>query len=363
MKKIASITWITYPNFGTFLQAYALQQYIVSVGYEDAILDDSTIIETPVSWKYTIKKMLWRLDKGYRRFVNNQKKSKELYESFKRNHLIIDKNIEDPLKLDARYDCYVCGSDQIWNPFSLANPKSGFFYADFTKQKKIAYAPSIGISKMPDEYRNRFKSLIKDFSFLSAREPQGQQIMEELSGKFVANVADPTLLLDKTRWEMLLPKQEGVKDKYILGYFLTSNPIFIEAARKYAHSHGYKFKMFYMDMTYYNEADEVITAGPIEFLEAIHNAEYLFTDSFHGSIFASIFNVQFITFKRFKKSVTSQNSRVENLLKIMKIEERLLSEDEVSLIDSLEKIDFEKVWKNLTPFIKESKEYLNNALK
>ena len=144
---------------------------------------------------------------------------------------------------------------------------------------------------------------------------------------------------------------------------MTSNPIFIEAARKYAHSHGYKFKMFYMDMTYYNEADEVITAGPIEFLEAIHNAEYLFTDSFHGSIFASIFNVQFITFKRFKKSVTSQNSRVENLLKIMKIEERLLSEDEVSLIDSLEKIDFEKVWKNLTPFIKESKEYLNNALK
>lgn len=95
----------------------------------------------------------------------------------------------------------------------------------------------------------------------------------------------------------------------------------------------------------------------------MHNAEYLFTDSFHGSIFASIFNVQFITFKRFKKSVTSQNSRVENLLKIMKIEERLLSEDEVSLIDSLEKIDFEKVWKNLTPFIKESKEYLNNALK
>lgn len=56
MKKIANITWITYPNFGTFLQAYALQQYIVSLGYEDRILDDSTIIDTSVSWKYTIKK-------------------------------------------------------------------------------------------------------------------------------------------------------------------------------------------------------------------------------------------------------------------------------------------------------------------
>ena len=363
MKKIANITWITYNNFGTFLQAYALQQYIISLGYEDMILDDSPIIDLHINWKYRIKIWLWKLNVIYRRFAVSQKKSAKLYDRFKQSHLIIDKNIENYQNLDAKYDCFVCGSDQIWNPLFLKDPKTVFFYAEFTKQRKIAYAPSIGISKMPDEYRDRFKSLIKDFSFLSAREPQGQQIMEELSGKFVANVADPTLLLDKTRWEMLLPKQEGVKDKYILGYFLTSNPIYIEAARKYAHSHGYKFKMFYTDKTYYNEADEVITAGPIEFLEAIHNAEYLFTDSFHGSIFASIFNIQFITFKRFKKSVTSQNSRVENLLKIMKIEERLLSEDEVSLIDSLEKIDFEKVWKNLTPFIKESKEYLNNALK
>lgn len=363
MEKIANITWVTYNNFGTYLQAYALQQYIVSLGYEDRILDDSTIIKKHVSWKYRIKKLLLELDLSYRGFVNNQKKSKALYDRFKRDHLVIDKNVDDVQKLDAHYDCYVCGSDQIWNPFSLANLKSGYFYADFTKQRKIAYAPSIGVSKIPNEYRDRFKSLIQDFSSLSAREPQGQQIMEELSGKPVVNVVDPTLLLDKTKWEVLLPKYEGVRDKYVLGYFLTSNPIYIEAARKYAHSHGYKFKMFYTDKTYYNEADEVITAGPIEFLEAIHNAEYLFTDSFHGSIFASIFNVQFITFKRFKKSVTSQNSRVENLLKIMKIEERLLSEDEVSLIDSLEKIDFEKVWKNLTPFIKESKEYLNNALK
>ena len=138
MKKIANITWITYPNFGTFLQAYALQQYIVSQGYEDAILDDSTIIEKHVSWKHRIKKLLLELDLSYRRFANNQKKSKAVYERFKLEHLVIDKDIENLQKLDAHYDCFVCGSDQIWFPFFLADPKSSFFYADFTKQKKIA---------------------------------------------------------------------------------------------------------------------------------------------------------------------------------------------------------------------------------
>ena len=59
MKKIANITWITYPNFGTFLQAYALQQYIISLGYEDVILDDSTVINNHVDWKFRVKKWIW----------------------------------------------------------------------------------------------------------------------------------------------------------------------------------------------------------------------------------------------------------------------------------------------------------------
>jgi hypothetical protein len=74
MKKIANITWITYNNFGTFLQAYALQQYIISLGYEDMILDDSPIIDLHINWKYRIKIWLWKLNVIYRRFAVSQKK-------------------------------------------------------------------------------------------------------------------------------------------------------------------------------------------------------------------------------------------------------------------------------------------------
>ena len=216
---------------------------------------------------------------------------------------------------------------------------------------------------MPSDFVDRFHALIKGFSFLSAREKEGQKIMQKLSGKCVANVVDPTLLLDGQQWSKLLDSHKKIADeKYVLGYFLTPNPVYIEAAKAYAYKNGYKFKMFYTDKSYYSVADELITAGPIEFLQAIHDAQHLFTDSFHGSIFASIFKVQFITFKRFKNTITSQNSRVENLLKMMDIEERLLSEEDVADIDKLEKINFGHVWNQITPYITKSKEYLIHAL-
>ena len=364
MKKIANITWITYPNFGTFLQAYALQQYIISLGYEDVVLDDSTIIDTHIDWKFRVKRWLWSLGKTYRRYANSQKKAQNLYDRFKEEHILVESNVEDVQRLNETYDCFVCGSDQIWNPFSLSNPKYSFFYADFARKKKISYAPSIGVSSMPSEFVDRFRTLIKGFSFLSAREKQGQEIMQKLSGKYVANVVDPTLLLDGKQWSKLLDIHKEIADeKYVLGYFLTPNLIYIEAAKTYAHKNGCKFKMFYTDKSYYSVADELITAGPIEFLQAIHDAKQLFTDSFHGSIFASIFNVQFITFKRFKNTMTGQNLRVENLLKIMDIEERLLSEDDVADIDKLGKINFEHVWNQITPYITKSKEYLIHALR
>lgn len=355
MKKIANITWITYPNFGTFLQAYALQQYIISLGYEDVILDDSTVINNHVDWKFRVKKWIWSLGKTYRRYINSQKIAQKLYGRFKEEHILIESNVKDVKRLNETYDCFVCGSDQIWNPFSLSNPKSGFFYADFAEKKKISYAPSIGVSSVPSDFVDRFHALIKGFSFLSAREKEGQKIMQKLSGKCVANVVDPTLLLDGQQWSKLLDSHKKIADeKYVLGYFLTPNPVYIEAAKAYAYKNGYKFKMFYTDKSYYSVADELITAGPIEFLQAIHDAQHLFTDSFHGSIFASIFKVQFITFKRFKNTITSQNSRVENLLKMMDIEERLLSEEDVADIDKLEKINFGHVWNQITPYITKS---------
>lgn len=363
MKKIANITWITYKNYGTFLQAYALQQYIKSLGFQSAILDDKSIILRTFNWRWEIKRIFCRMTKAYRMFSRSEKTSDKLFENFKNDHLVIEKNISNIDYLNSEYDCFVCGSDQIWNPFSLKNPKAVFFYANFATKKRIAYGPSIGVSAIPSEYIKQFTELIQRFQFLSAREEQGGKIMKELAGKEVSTVVDPTLLLEQEEWDKLIKNDKQCTQKYILGYFLTPNPNYINAAKNYAQQMGYKFWMLYTDQSYDAIADNLITAGPIEFLRAIRNAQFVLTDSFHGSIFSSIFRVQFITFKRFINTTTSQNSRVENLLKLMNIPERFIGIEEIEKMYTLKDINYDEVWDSITPSIAESKQYLINALK
>lgn len=363
MKKIANITWVTYRNYGTFLQAYALQQYIESLGFQSAILDDESIILRTFNWKWEIKKIFWRMTKAYRLFSRSEKESEEFFENFKNEYLTVEKNVSNIDYLNKEYDCFICGSDQIWNPIFLKNPESVFFYANFATKRKVAYAPSIGVATIPSEYIGQFKGLIQGFQFLSAREKQGAEIIKGLTGKKVSIVVDPTLLLEQEEWDKLIKNDRQCTQKYVLGYFLTPNPKYINAAKSYARQMGYKFWMLYTNQSYAAFADNLITAGPIEFLQAIRGAQYVLTDSFHGSIFSTIFRVQFITFKRFVNTTTSQNARVENLLKLMNISERFIGIEEIERMYTLKDINYDEAWDSIAPSIEDSKKYLINALK
>lgn len=362
-KNTAIITWVTYHNFGTFLQAYALQKYLIDLGVKNAILNDSSIIKSNINIKYKFKKILKRLyDISYRKYERSKRESDILFENFKSIILNVDSNILDISSVNAKYDTFICGSDQIWNPFSLENPNVGFYYASFTRKKKIAYAPSIGVSEVPQMFKEKLKKLTYNFDFLSSREQQGVDILHELTGKEVVKVVDPTLLLNSKQWNILLQKDNACDEKYVLAYFLTQNNVFINAASEYAHKKGLSLKMFFMHESYNRYNCDLITAGPIEFLHYVRDAEYLFTDSFHGTIFASIFHTQFFTFKRFKQTPRSQNSRVEGLLKMMGVSERLLDEETCSKMYNLKDINFIHIETNLAPFINKSKEYIEEAL-
>ena len=363
MKKIAIITWNTYHNFGTFLQAYALQQYLYALGYENKILDDHIIIGNNVNWKFKIKKILWALSrKSYRIYARSSYNSDKLFDNFKKEYLNTDNNIMPLIDLDKKYDIFICGSDQIWNPFLLENPKQTFYYAAFSKKKKIAYAPSIGVSDIPSQYKEKVRTLISSFCNLSLREDQGVESISKIVPKEVIKVVDPTLLLSREEWEKILPKNTNT-EKYVLGYFLTPNTLYINATIAYAKRKSLKFKLFFTDESYLKYDCDLISAGPIEFLNNIKYAEFLFTDSFHGSIFAKIFHIQFFTLKRFGNIEKGQDSRVENLLDLFGLRYRLIENENIKdLVDS-PNIDFEKVDYNVSRYINESKKYLKGGLK
>lgn len=364
MKRTATITWISYYNYGTYLQAYALQQVIKSLGYENNVLDDVDIVKKENrDIKTEIKNFLFYITSNrFRKYYKSQKKSFKAYDRFKKNHIILEKNISDISYLNKKYDVFICGSDQIWNPNFLILPKNKYYFADFVSDNKISYAPSIGVNNIPEIYKEEFIKLISTFKKLSAREPEGKDEMQRLISKEVTLVLDPTLLLKKEEWVKLIPSYKVIQDKYILAYFLTQNNIYINAVQNFAKKRGYKLKMFFNNKNYSNLADEVITAGPIEFLESIKNADFVFTDSFHGSIFSAIFNVQFVTFVRFKGNKVGQNTRVVNLLSMMNLSDRLISENNISNIECLSKINFKEVEISLDPHIKASLNYLIESI-
>lgn len=362
MKATATITWITYYNYGTYLQAYALQQYIRSLGYDNKILDDSDY--TYSAYCESMHPILARVRKVLKRivliFFTNKQIVTSKFEKFKCNYLVVDYKSKDYDYLNATYQTFICGSDQIWNP-TVDYPGKEFYYANFVNTKKIAYAPSFGISIFQEELKSQIKERIKDFYALSCREKQGCELMFELIGRDIPQVLDPTLLLDKFDYLRLLnPTKE--KKKYILLYLLSWNNKYYEAAKNFANAKGFSIFTFNLPNLRVKNTINSINAGPIEFLEAIRDATYVFTDSFHGSIFSFIFEVQFVTFKRFSNTRDSQNSRVENLFRILEIESHLVDESTLSTIGSMQPIDFIKAKKCLEPYRIVSHNYLKESL-
>ena len=368
--KAAIVTWIKYNNFGTFLQAYALQQMLSRMGIGSCILDDHTIIEEGRSANSSnvlrslysscrqMLSILYRFGIGY---YLKYKESGKLYSRFKREYLRVDVHIHPLSALNEKYDIFICGSDQIWSPSPLIF--SSYYYLGFAKKKKIAYAPSIGIAQYPAAFIPKVRPLLERFDRLSVREKMGADIIGSIVGRKVPAVLDPTLLLQREDWERLVLPRTLCKKDYLLCYFLTYNEIYVRYAVEYARRHSLQVVTFTIPGLKSNFADVVLAAGPQEFVTAIKQARLIFTDSFHGSIFSLQFRKVFYTFKRFADDApNNQNSRVNNLLQLAGLDRHFIDKDNLSLIETLPAIDYEAVERNLSREREKSIQYLKDSL-
>ena len=372
MLKTATITWNSYYNYGTCLQAYALQHYIESLGYENRIIDDSSIVYPPLSpqkgsskkekWKMRVRKLWQSLHANYRTYYKYQRILCPAVNRFKKETLKTDYNINSVLQDKSDYDAYICGSDQIWTPRSLADSRNTFFYAAFTQEPKIAYAPSIGSYQIPEKWKKQMGELIAPFSALSVREEAGKDALQELTNLPVELVSDPTLLLSQQEWESVLPNKQKKEEEYVLGYILTPNDTYYKIARDYAHQHEKKFYLFMLNLQDYGQADKLISGGPWEFLEYVKNATTVFTDSYHCTIFSMIFETPFYTLKRFTDdSPINQNSRIDSLLRRMGAEARLIDCQQEKPLNE-DTLDFAEMKHRMKPLIEYSKKYLQYHL-
>lgn len=341
-------------NYGNRLQNYALQEQLKKFGAVETIKNIQGLYNS--NYK---RRIIDKLKSYIKRVVSLklQYKQNVSFENFERNikysKILIDKN-HIPSNIGNKFDKFIIGSDQVWNP--NFNRMSEIDFAMFAPcEKVVSYAASFGISSIPEEQKNFYIDGLNNISEISVREDRGAEIVKELTGRDVKVVLDPTLLLAKKDWEKVMKKPKYVPNKkYILTYFLGN--ISDERKKKFKElANNNDFEIVNLGKMEY---PQYYIAGPSEFLWYFNNAEIVFTDSFHACVFSIIFDKTFYYMNREDKSV-SMNSRIETLLSKFKLNNRKFYDwENVSL-----QHDYSHVQEILEKEKKASLDFLEEALK
>ncbi len=330
MKKIGIATVYTGYNYGSALQAYATKQILSGLGYKAELLKikgsifpgrDIRLKKLAIILFRTffraggIKKI-----KSYSKNITQKlpNGTKELFINFISNDLQPSMVSYRTLKKEASqgdYDAFLCGSDQIWNSgVPYVDP---FYYLRFAPfEKRIAFAPSFGRDYVPDFNKKKITKFVSEIQNISVRELSGAKIIKELTARKAEVLIDPTLVLSKEEWSQSLELCDSITDKYLLAYFL-DRPSKETIQRIEQISHKLKLKIIVLPYEF-DECDLGLPkiAGPREFVQYIKNAEFVCTDSFHGTAFSLNFNIPFYTFERNYVNGEKQSARIESILQM-----------------------------------------------
>ena len=371
MKNIAVITW-KFDNYGTILQAYALNHYLnqnvknvkcklVNYELEKKNLDiPFRYFSLSLPHKVAIKvQQAFKILRGKDGAIAEEViKRRDLFEEFAEQIPQTKPLSKNELKeLNNDFDIFICGSDQIWNP----NYFDKSYLLDFVSTgKKIAYAPSFGGKKIPFRLKNEYRKCLKSFACLSTREPSSCEIIEAITNRKCPYVVDPTLLLSKEQWINALNIKKNTQEKYILCYFLSDNLWYKKVVSQI--KEHLKLPVIFIAPSRKVVEGKLIYPGPKEFVQLVNNAEYVITDSFHGTVFSVIMEKQFVTLQRFSgKNGNNENARLIAFLKIIGCLERFVGKENCELID-LDRIEFCRVQCAIGTEIEKSKKYLDEAI-
>lgn len=364
--KVCIVTLHRAENYGSVLQALALQLKIEALGHKVVFLDYCPERYT----KYGKLKRLKGKDEKFNNpfllliariliFPSYLKKGWVFGEFLKNLNLypsIVSSSSEVDVKL-LNADAFCVGSDQVWNSY-WNEGIDGTLFLDFVNNGTpcFSYASSIGLSELPESEIQKTKELLAKFRFISVREDTGVNILRNLGRNDVVQSIDPTLLLTGKEWNSYV-KEIATHEKYILTYNLHHDKKIDDYAVMLEKKYGYKIYN-----VSYNWHD-VIRHGNLkwcpkvgEFLGLIKNAQFVVADSFHATVFSILFKKKFVSI-----APEIAKSRISSLLSCLGLRERLINDfDNPSDIE--QEIDYDRVLENLQIERKISLEYLKTVL-
>lgn len=333
MKKVAILSYQHAYNYGAVFQVAALQHVITQLGADCDIIDyrcpaiDRQYDFKPIRLNSSLFSSL-RANLVLAPFMRGKKKNFQHWmESYKKTEVITDKS---QLKtLNERYGKFIVGSDQVWNLKCQGHDDA--FFLDFVSDntKKVAYAASFGTHNVIPEDREFYGKYIKNFEHISVRESRGVELVKELSGKDSVPCMDPVLLAGRDFWESKKDKTYKPSEKYIFVYHLGHGSQVAKYAKQLKKDTGLKvyFSTSHIgNLVFYSVEDKnVSTVSPEQFLTLISGADYVVTNSFHGTVLSIVFQRQFYSVQK-GDAKASYNSRIYNLLSDYNLNDRIVSE-------------------------------------
>ena len=259
------------------------------------------------------------------------------------------------------YSAFMVGSDQTWNTY-LPIVTNAFFLSFVPNNKaKLSYAPSLGGNKFSREKQEEMVKQWKNFDKLSCREDFGVELISKTTSKRVVKVLDPTLLIAREKWEKISTKLEIEDKEYVLCYVLGKRKENFEIIERFAKEKNLPLYYIYnFDTKLKKKRNYLYGVGPREFIGLIKNARYIFTDSFHGTIFSLLFNREFFTFTKKLDGEGSDNNRLYELLKNFEIEDRYVKK--YSDISNVKEINYDNINKKMNEQKEKSVSYLKECL-
>lgn len=340
--KIGIITLSASDNCGSLLQTYALMTALKRYGEVEVINFSSQESHAMYDVPHYCK--IKRIICGKK--IRVLSKASEDYSDFRKRCIGIDgkEYFADELKeISDCYDVVVVGSDQVWN-VQMGDFSEAFFLG-WTESKKVAYAPSLGGShlRLSRDFE-QIKKWLSDFAFLSVREEVGKHCLEEVTGREVPKLLDPTLILDENEWNRMVD-EPLIKGDYIFYYSwayceastskIVSDaarrlglPVYVIDPRKWLHRKPEKWNFTLLENT-----------GPYVFLNLMKYAKICYVESFHGMVFAYVFRKNYWLLDTHAK-MAEMDTRLMEFVNLLNAQGRILTPYNLSEVNQDEPVDY-----------------------
>lgn len=379
-KKVAVISsYYQNWNMGGLLQAFALNRAIRDLGYDAEHVRlcyaepaaSGSALQKRVRTVLTRHRLSSELIERFYTFRQHESKNRKRFREFHDHAIHGSVKCCDAITagtLNSRYDIFVTGSDQIWNPEFWSDRLLGVFGLLFTEPGKrtLSYAASIGSEKAVAGKEDVFRAILKRLDSVSVREAAAQACLQPLTDKSVRVVADPTLLLKREDWqkETAVPQ---TSEPYLFAYFLEEEMKHTAQLHAAADQLALPVYCISTEKGQYVRPErdhQICDAGPREFLSYIRHADMIVTNSFHGMVFSVVFQKPFWVVKRYRDSdKASANNRITDFLQMLGLEGRLLEDGDIPDAERLRRpIDYDRVSQRLADLRADSLSWLQDAL-